>query len=403
LARGGRRLGDGASGSGGGVSPIGGAGATVSGGVPGSEPRATLPPSAPDPGRRAFLGWSLALTAVGLASLLGARLISAAREVATTARTVLRLPDPTGSRVAIPAEADLDIAGLTPPITPNEDFFRIDTALTVPRLDPAQWSLRIHGLVEREVHLTWDELLALPLGESAATLSCVSNYVGGDLIGTAIWLGYPVRHLLAQAGVLPEADMVLSRSQDGFTASTPLEALTDQRDAILAVGMNGQPLPAEHGFPVRLVVPGLYGYVSATKWVVELEVTRFDRAQGYWTPLGWSERGPVKLQSRIDVPRPGDTVPAGQAVIAGVAWHPHVGIAGVEVQVDDGPWHPASLARAISADTWVQWSLPWQATPGRHTLRCRATNTLGETQTPDLASPAPDGATGWHTRALEVA
>jgi DMSO/TMAO reductase YedYZ molybdopterin-dependent catalytic subunit len=352
--------------------------------------------------RAAELACRLALAAVGLASGLGARLISAGRDAATAARTVLRLPDPAGAPAVIPAEADLQIAGLTPPITANEDFFRIDTALAVPRLDPAQWTLRIHGLVEREVRLTWDELVGLPLGESAATLTCVSNNVGGDLIGTAVWLGYPVRHLLARAGVLPGADMVLSRSQDGFTASTPLEALTDQRDAILAIGMNGQPLPVEHGFPVRLVVPGLYGYVSATKWVVELEVTRFDRAQGYWTPLGWSERGPVKLQSRIDVPRPGDPVSAGDTVIAGVAWHPHVGIAGVEVQVDEGPWRPARLARAISADTWVQWSLPWQATPGRHTLRCRATNTQGETQTGDLAPPAPDGATGWHTRALEV-
>lgn len=191
--------------------------------------------------------------------------------------------------------------------------------------------------------------------------------------------------------------MVLSTSVDGFTAGTPLEALTDERNAILAIGMNGEPLPPEHGFPVRMVVPGLYGYVSATKWVVDLEVTRFDRAEGYWTPRGWSALGPIKLQSRIDVPRSGVTLPVGDTVIAGVAWQQHVGVAGVEVQVDDGPWQQAQLATAISDDTWVQWSIPWTASAGQHTIRSRATNVEGQTQTEDQAPPAPDGATGWHT------
>src|SRR5690606_26393388 len=214
--------------------------------------------------------------------------------------------------------------------------------------------------------LAWDHRLALPLEESWTTLSCVSNPVGGILIGTAKWLGYPVRHLLERAGVSPQADMVMSRSIDGFTAGTPIEALTDERAAILAIGMNDEPLPAEHGFPVRLVVPGLYGYVSATKWVTELEVTRFDRSRAYWTDRGWSERGPIKVQSRIDVPRRGDRIAAGDAVIAGVAWHPHTGIAKVEVQIGDGPWREATLAAALGRDTWVQWSLPWDAAPGTH-------------------------------------
>ena len=222
--------------------------------------------------------------------------------------------------------------------------------------------------------LTWDELLALPLDESVTTLACVSNEVGGDLIGNAVWLGYPIRELLARARPTADADMVLSRSVDGFTASTPLEVLTDDRNAILAVGMNGEPLPAEHGFPVRMVVPGLYGYVSATKWVVDLEVTRFDAASAYWTDRGWSARGPIKLQSRIDVPRQGQPVAAGDVVIAGVAWQQHVGIAGVEVQLDDGEWREATLATAISDDTWVQWHYEWaDASSGTHTVRVRAT------------------------------
>jgi hypothetical protein len=234
-------------------------------------------------------------------------------------------------------------------------------------------------------------------------LVCVSNEVGGSLIGTARWLGVPLREVLARARPTADADMVLSRSIDGFTASSPLEALTDDRDALLAIGMNGEPLPIEHGFPVRMVVPGLYGYVSATKWVTELEVTRYDRAEGYWTSRGWSERGPVKLQSRIDVPRAGARVEAGTAVIAGVAWQTHVGVSGVEVQIDDGPWQAATLASAISADTWVQWSLAWEATSGSHTVRCRALSADGQTQTDAPAPPAPDGATGWDELTVSVA
>lgn len=226
--------------------------------------------------------------------------------------------------------------------------------------------------------------------------------MGGDLIGNARWLGYPIRELLARAEPSADADMVLSWSIDGFSASTPIEALTDEREAILAVGMNGEPLPVEHGFPVRMVVPGLNGYVSATKWLTELEVTRFDRKQAYWSTRGWSERGPIKLQSRIDVPRREQGLRAGDTVIAGMAWQQHVGIAGVQVQIDDGPWHDATLATAISDDTWVQWSLPWTAAPGDHVLRCRAVSTTGETQTAALAGVAPDGATGYHERFVQV-
>jgi DMSO/TMAO reductase YedYZ molybdopterin-dependent catalytic subunit len=295
------------------------------------------------------------------------------------------------------------VPGITPLITPNADFYRIDTALSVPRIDPTTWRLKITGMVENEVEIDFAELLALPLEESTTTLACVSNYVGGDLIGNAVWLGYPIRELLKRAKPARNADMVLSTSQDGFTAGTPIEALTDGRNAILAVGMNGEPLPLEHGYPVRMVVPGLYGYVSATKWVVELKLTRFDQEQGYWTPRGWSELGPVKLSSRIDVPRAGTTVAAGSVVIAGVAWSQHVGVSAVAVQIDDGPWNEATLADAISVDTWRQWAYTWPDAPtGDHSVKIRATDAQGLGQTSVTADVAPDGATGLHEVTISV-
>ena len=351
--------------------------------------------------RRAFLGASLASALAGAAMIAWAATREAGARSVAAIRSALRLPAP-AERAILPPGSELGVTGLAPVITPNDAFYRIDTALIVPEIDPATWTLRVHGLVEREIELTWDDLLGLPLVERPVTLACVSNEVGGDLIGNAVWLGHPLRELLAQAGPLPEADMVLSRSQDGFTAGTPLEALTDDRGALLAIGMNGEPLPLAHGFPVRMVVPGLYGYVSATKWVVDLEVTRFDRARAYWTDRGWAARGPIKLQSRIDVPRAG-AVASGEVTVAGVAWHPHIGIAGVEVQVDDGPWEAATLAVAISSDTWVQWSTRVELGAGEHVIRCRALSADGSTQTSKTAPPAPDGATGWHTRRITAA
>lgn len=352
--------------------------------------------------RRRFLGWAGGAAALGALAALGGYALQAGTRAVTAVRDSITLPRAATS-ATVPASAELGIDGLAPVITPNVEFYRIDTALAVPAVDPATWSLRIHGLVENEVTLTWDELLALPLDESVTTLACVSNEVGGDLIGNAVWLGYPIRELLARAAPTADADMVLSRSVDGFTASTPLTALQDDRNAILAVGMNGEPLPAEHGFPVRMVVPGLYGYVSATKWVVDLEVTRFDAASAYWTDRGWSELGPIKLQSRIDVPRQGQSATAGAVVIAGVAWHQHVGIEGVEVQLDDGEWREATLATAISDDTWVQWHYEWADAPsGTHTARVRAIGADGEVQTSRRQGVVPDGATGLHERTFDV-
>ena len=343
-------------------------------------------------------------TAVGaLVVGVGARVASAGAVAVETIRKALKLPTAAVAAPPVPAGAELGIDGLTPVVSANDSFYRIDTALQVPNIDPSTWSLKITGMVEQEVEIGFEELLALPLQESIITLTCVSNPVGGDLIGNALWLGYPIRELLARAKPKAGADMVLSRSIDGFTAGTPLEVLQDEdRDSLLAVGMNGEPLPLQHGFPVRMVVPGLYGYVSATKWVVELEVTRYADARAYWTDRGWSERGPIKTESRIDVPRNGGRVAAGTVAVAGVAWAPHTGVERVQVRIDDGDWLDTTLASAISDDTWVQWVLDWDAPAGDHTIAVRATDASGKTQSETPVDVVPNGAEGWHTITVGV-
>ncbi|MFF1574040.1 molybdopterin-dependent oxidoreductase [Leifsonia sp. NPDC058292] len=352
--------------------------------------------------RRRFVTATSATAAGGALAVIVGQVVATGYRAAATARAAIHLPRAASTAPPIPAGASFDIAGLSPVVTPNADFYRIDTALQIPGIDPSSWRLRITGMVENEIELTFAELLKLPLEESTTTLTCVSNEVGGNLIGNATWLGYPLRHLLARAKPTAKADMVLSRSQDGWTASTPIEALTDERNAILAVGMNGQPLPLEHGYPVRMVVPGLYGYVSATKWVVELNVTRFDDITSYWTDRGWSQRGPVKLSSRIDVPAAGRQVAAGTVAVAGVAWSQHVGVSAVHVQIDGGDWQAAELADAISVDTWRQWKYAWEATKGSHTIRVRATDANGKVQTSKVADVVPDGATGLHEISVSV-
>ncbi|BDZ46512.1 molybdopterin-dependent oxidoreductase [Naasia aerilata] len=352
--------------------------------------------------RRSFLVTSIAAAVIGAAAAATAQTVSLGSRAIETARRAIRLPQPATAAPPVPPGAILDVPGISPLITPNADFYRIDTAVFLPLLDPAEWTLKITGMVEHPVEIGYDQLLALPMTESRITIGCVSNPVGGPYISTATWLGYPIRNLLAWAKPLPDADMVLSKSSDGFTAGTPIEALTDDRDALLAVGMNGAPLPREHGFPARMVVPGLFGYVSATKWVVELEVTRYDRVQAYWTQRGWGEQGPVKMSSRIDVPIAGRKVSAGTVTVAGVAWEQHTGISKVEVQVDDGPWNEARLGDALSADTWRQWSWDWPAEPGTHTLTVRATDTDGVLQDTTMRNVLPDGATGLHAITVEV-
>ncbi|QDZ16262.1 molybdopterin-dependent oxidoreductase [Humibacter ginsenosidimutans] len=355
------------------------------------------------PARRSFLALGIGVGAVAIVAGVVARSINAGSVAVASARAMVRLPAPVKPAPAIPEGADLRLSGLTPYVTPNGDFYRIDTALQIPSIDPDTWKLTIGGMVDTPVTVTWAQLLSLPLEEHTITLACVSNDVGGDLVGNATWLGYPVRKLLARAKPHATADMVLSRSVDGFTAGTPLGVLTDlNTDALIAVGMNGSPLPLEHGFPVRMVVPGLYGYVSATKWLTELTVTRFDRAQGYWTDKGWSEKGPIKTASRIDRPREAASIRAGRYAVAGVAWDQHTGIRSVEVRVDNGGWQQARLAETVSVDTWRQWVWEWDAPAGHHTLQVRATNDDGYTQTSAVAPPAPNGATGWHTVSVDV-
>jgi DMSO/TMAO reductase YedYZ molybdopterin-dependent catalytic subunit len=294
------------------------------------------------------------------------------------------------------------VPGITPFFTPSSSFYRVDTDIVLPQVSPDQWVLRVHGMVSRPLEISFDELLRRPLTEADITLACVSNEVGGHLAGNARWLGAGLARLLREAGVRSGADQILSTSTEGMTISTPVAAVIDDPDAMIAVGMNGQPLPVAHGFPARMLVPGLYGYVSGTKWVTDLKLTTFASEQAYWTQRGYTARAPIKTFSRIDVPRPLQQIKAGATTIAGIAWAPHRGIDAVEVQIDGGPWQHARLAAVPSIDTWRQWSLPWNATSGLHQLQVRATDGTGATQTSARVGPFPDGATGWDSTAVTV-
>ncbi|MFC0037627.1 molybdopterin-dependent oxidoreductase [Actinomadura rayongensis] len=351
--------------------------------------------------RRSFLALAGGAAALAAGSTLLGRSLAGRKSVAK-ARAATRLPAPARPAPPLPKAADLRIRGLTPFTTPNRDFYRVDTALVVPQVDPADWKLRVHGLVDRPLEITFDELLRRPLLEADVTLTCVSNEVGGEYAGNARWLGASLADLLREARVRSGADQVFSRSADGFTVSTPLDALMDGRDALLAVAMNGAPLPVGHGFPARMVVPGLYGYVSATKWVVDLKVSRFTDDRAYWTERGWADHGTVRTMARIDLPRPSADVKAGRIVVAGVAWAQHRGISAVQVRVDDGPWRTAQLAPVPNTDTWRQWVLEWDAVPGRHRIEARAVDGTGAVQSGDNADPFPNGATGWHQTTVTV-
>ncbi|WP_405091015.1 molybdopterin-dependent oxidoreductase [Micromonospora sp. NBC_01392] len=315
---------------------------------------------------------------------------------AARSREAVRLPAPASPARPLPA-------GVAPGFrTPTEEFYRVDTALTVPRIDVDSWRLRLHGLVARPVEVSFADLLDRGLIERDITLSCVSNEVGGPYVGTARWLGAPLAPLLRAAGIRAGADQLVARSDEGMTIGTPIETLLDGRDAMLAVGMNGAPLPFAHGFPVRMLTPGLYGYAGACKWVTELEVTTFDAFDAYWVRRGWAREAPVRTASRIDRPAPFARIPAGPVTVAGVAWAQHRGIAAVEVSVDGGPWRAAELLPTASTDTWVQWRYAWPAPAGPHSLRVRATDGTGATQPEQRRTPFPDGATGHHTITLTV-
>ena len=346
--------------------------------------------------RRAFLRAVLGASA-GIA-LGGVVTKFLGQNTAAESRRAVRLPTAAVPAAPVAAGAGVDVEGVSSFITSNRDFYRIDTALSVPKVPVEGYTLRIHGMVDRELELSFRDLLKERLVEKRITLTCVSNEVGGPYVGNAAWLGVPVRDLLARAGVQAGADAVKTTSADNMTIGTPLSALTDEhRNALIAVGMNGEPLPLEHGFPARMVVPGLYGYVSATKWLVDVEVTRFSDFTAYWTDRGYAAEAPIKLSSRIDVPRSFQTFPRDKVRVGGVAWAQNTGIRDVEVRVDNGPWQDVDLADEDSVDTWRQWSWTWaRATPGTHQLTVRATNRDGETQTSDRARIAPDGSTGWH-------
>ena len=355
--------------------------------------------------RRAFFGWAGAAGALAVTAAVASRALRGPSAAETARATVALPPSPDGGATLSAARGTgpaPPVDGLTPYLTPNDEFFKIDTAFVTPSVDPAGWTLTIDGLVDEPLELTYADLLGMDMVEVPITLACVSNEVGGRYVGNAVWQGVPLADLLAQVGVADGAEQVVGRSVDGFSAGFPLDVALDGRPALVAVGMNGEPLPVDHGFPARLVVAGLYGYVSATKWLDRIELAPWDEVDGYWIPLGWSKEGPIKTSSRIDVPRSGAELVAGTQPIAGVAWSPGPGISGVEVQVDDGPWMAATVADALSDDTWVQWHVAWEATPGEHTVQVRATDGDGVTQTDERSKPAPDGATGWHRRTVRV-
>lgn len=346
-----------------------------------------------DGGRRRFLGVAAAGGALALgAGVLGRRLIASLPSVPD-----IELQPPLEAAEPPVPGSSLAVAGITPIVVPNADFYRIDTALVVPNVDEADWTLRITGAVDRELEFTYADLRARPLVEDYVTISCVSNEVGGHLVGNALWTGVRLVDLLAEAGVRTEGTQVVGRSIDGWTAGFPTELAYDGREPLVAIAMNGEVLPRRHGFPARLIVPGLYGYVSATKWLTEIHLTGWGDFDGYWVPRGWAKEGPIKTQSRVDVPRDGSDVAAGRLDVAGVAWAPTRGIERVEVSLDDGPWQGAELSSPLSARAWVQWRTGLTVSAGPHTVRVRATDGGGETQTAEIAPPRPDGATGYHT------
>ena len=357
----------------------------------------------PDWTRRALLirGGALAVAA-GVGTVAGRLLLEGQRTLPTT---VAGFPDPK-TPATLPSGADLSIPGETPIVMPNDRFYRIDTAVISPNVDIATWTLKVTGMVDHPVTLTYDQLIQLPIVEEYVTIACVSNVVGGNLVGNAAWRGVPLRTVLDMAGVQPGATQLVGRSVDGFTVGMPTEWVMDQsRTPLIAIGMNGVPLPRAHGYPARLIVPGLYGYVSATKWLAELELTTLEAFDAYWVPLGWAKEAPILTQSRIDVPGNGASVAAGRVPIAGVAWAPDRGIEKVEVSIDRGDWQAARLSTPISTATWVQWVYDWDATAaakGEHLVEVRATDGTGEVQTDEATPPAPDGARGHHVIHVSV-
>jgi len=363
----------------------------------------TIPPAKAAPtypgsvamARRSFLQVSLGVTVVAIGAATTGRWLQG-RFSAAASRLAVVLPKPKEPLAPVAAGVDLALAGMTPYVTPNSAFYRIDTNLTVPQIAAEDWTLKVKGMVDRELEFTYQDILDMPMIERRITMTCVSDEIGGGLVGNAAWLGTPLRPILEQAGVSKGADQIVGRAFDGFTTGWPVKHLTDGREPLLVVGMNGEPLPLAHGFPARIIVPGLYGFVSATKWLTEIELTTFADFDQYWVKRDWSAEGPIKTMARIDTPKGLGRVKPGKVAIGGVAWAQTRGIAKVEVRIDDGAWKPAKLAKQDNDQTWRQWVYDWDADEGRHTVTARATDTTGRVQTEDRARPFPNGASGWH-------
>jgi len=349
--------------------------------------------------RRKFLiaGGSAAGVAAGAG--FGGQYLQNKRFTVNTAAVKIGKPTVKAPKLAKGTEVT-DIPGLSSFYTPNSAFYRVDTSLVVPQVSPQSWQLKIHGMVDKPMTITFDELMKRPMVDHDVTLTCVSEQVGGAYIGNARWQGALLADLLKEAGIQKGATQIVMRDVNGMNLGVATDPVLDGRTSLLAIGMNGQPLPQEHGFPVRVVVPGLYGYVSACKWVVDMELTTFGAFNAYWTQRGWSQQAPIKTESRIDTPK--GNAAAGKVMIAGVAWAQHRGVEAVEVGID-GTWHQAKLAAQDTIDTWRQWYYPWEATAGAHTLQVRATDKSGHTQTATKQRPEPNGATGYHTIHVTVA
>ena len=358
-------------------------------------------PTSEGPTRRTFLALTGALVAVAAVAAAGGRALRD-RFSAVDSRNNLVLPAADRTGPAVTEAFATDVEGMTPFVTSNADFYRIDTALTVPQVPVEGWELEIKGMVDEPLTLTFDQLTDFGLVEADVTMTCVSNRVGGDLVGNARWLGVPLQRLLDEVGVDPDADQLVGRSIDGYTCGFPVSAVGDGRTCLVAVGMNGEPLPLEHGFPARLVTAGLYGYISATKWLTEIELTTFDEFESYWVPRGYADQAPIKTQCRIDIPRTGEQVTAGPQFIAGVAWAQTKGITKVEIKVDDGPWQEAELADELTDETWRQWRIEWDAQAGSPRILCRATDGDGVLMSEERTEPLPDGASGWQSKLVIV-
>ena len=356
----------------------------------------------PDWDRRGFLLRSAALAGGAIVAGGAGRYLLDRRASAEPSAGVT-IPRPAVTVPPLTPAQSLYVPGITPIVVPNDDFYRIDTALLPPHVDAAGWSMKVAGMVDHPLTFTYRDLTTMPLFQQYVTIQCVSNEVGGDLVGNALWTGVRLRDVLAAAGVQTGATQIVGRSVDGFTAGFPTaHAMDPAREPMIAIAMNDAPLPVLHGYPARLMIPGLYGYVSATKWLAQIELTTLEAFDGYWVPLGWAKLGPILTQSRIDVPRSGQSLKAGTVTVAGVAWAPDRGISRVEVSIDRGPWLACTLSAAISKATWLQWQIPWTATPGVHSIEVRATDGTGAVQTADITTPAPDGARGHHTINVSV-